>query len=310
MFERCVSVLVAVQLLASLFLPIPLSTAAFQAGADEQASSSFLIRKRVVEVQATFTVRDRHGHEVSDVEQANVEVFQDGEKASVIWFRQAQDVPLRLMLLVDTSDSMGPGLRDAARTAEELVKEFVRPDVDSLMVQSFATEGGPRHSGSPQIVTAAFRGIRAEGQTSLYDTIFDTCQALESSGSGPERRVILLLSDGEDTWSHHALQDTIAMAQRANVSIYAVTAHSRRLVVRGDDVLRQMAEETGGEAIILHRYGQLEGAFSNVARDLRTHYVVGFRPSENPGRFGFHPLKILVDKAGATVRARAGYYSQ
>src|SRR5205807_1501685 len=85
-----------------------------------------------------------------------------------------------------------------------------------------------------------FRSLRSDGPTALYDSIFAAMPQLNALSTRPVRRILILFSDGEDNWSEHNLEDTIAAAQQADTAIYAITAHSHRYIYVGDKVLRQL----------------------------------------------------------------------
>jgi Ca-activated chloride channel family protein len=122
------------------------------------------------------------------------------------------------------------------------------------------------------------------------------------------RRVIILLSDGEDNDSRHGRAEALELAQRLDIVIYAITAHSRRYEYQGDSILRQIAAATGGRAFVLSNFDQAEKAFVQIEAELRTQYSLTFRPGSRMP-CGFHTILVRYSDRKMRVRARDGYYS-
>src|SRR5262249_37248565 len=152
-------------------------------------------------------------------------------------------------------------LPQAARMTDNFLHELTRPHLDSITVATFGAKA--RELGSARLLNTGWGPLKAEGKTALYNRSSNACQQWPTR-EPEERHVIVLLSDGEDTWSRHALRDTIDMAVRSDASIYAISAHKRRVHFAGDDVLLEMAEATGGKAFIVPRYDNLAGVFAAI----------------------------------------------
>jgi Ca-activated chloride channel homolog len=144
------------------------------------------------------------------------------------------------------------------------------------------------------------------GQTALYDALISTAGILRSTT--PARRVMLLLSDGEDNYSRATLAEALEALQQANIAVYSVTVHSPRLEYPGDGIVRQLAAATGGRAFLLRHFAGLSRVLANMENDLRSQYIVGFRPLGSLGPDEFHDVKVLSLKRGTHIRARTGYY--
>jgi Ca-activated chloride channel family protein len=271
-------------------------------------SKNYTIYRRVNEVHVAFTAQDRHGRYLRGLTKSDIAVSEDSRQVeSLTALYGYEELRQDVLVLVDTSDSMAKGLPQAARMTNNFLHELARPQLDSITVASFAAQA--RDLGSARLLNTGLGPLKAEGQTALYDTIYDACQQW-TNREPEERHVIVLLSDGEDTWSRHALRDTIDMAVRSDASIYAISAHKRRVHYTGDDVLLEMAEATGGKAFIVPRYDNLAGVFAAIQQDMRAHYVVGFRPTGTAGRQGYHAIAIQIRNVDARVRAREGYFEK
>jgi VWFA-related protein len=180
--------------------------------------------------------------------------------------------------------------------------------VDRASILVFAASPRMLASGEPQLVATGLDQVQAGGQTALYDSVYAAAQALSNQEVQPVRRVIILLSDGEDNWSRHNLQDAIAIAQDADLAIYPITAHRRRLEYAGDRPLQQLAEATGGQAFVLSRFSEAATVFDKIAAELRAQYILSFRPMATTS--GFHRVSISVrNRKSLIVRWRAGYFT-
>lgn len=268
----------------------------------------FTVHKEVEEVRLSFTVRDAHGKLVSGLTQDDFAVLTDGKPgAEITSFYQHEDLPLRVALVLDTSESMRRQIAAEEQAARAFLAQTVRPEMDKVSVVAFAAKSCAAEGGEPRLTPTASRDRKGAGQTALYDTIYEL--AREQIGTAepvPVRRMIIVLSDGEDNWSRHNLDETIVLAQQAEVVIYAVTAHSHRFEFPGDHVLRRLTEATGGQTFVLSRYDSMSKVFAAIAGELRGDYVVGFRPPS--GLCGFHSVKIAPRDRTLKVRAKTGYF--
>ncbi|HZQ67084.1 MAG TPA: VWA domain-containing protein [Terriglobales bacterium] len=262
----------------------------------------FTVRKQVEEARVTFSVQDARGGPVSGLTRDEVRVVNDGHVISQITsFYGYENVPLRLTILLDASDSMSRRVGDETQMARDLLRSIVRPGLDEARISSFA---GRAHSVA-EISQVGFQGLKAGGQTALYDAMYGEMASLNERSAGPVRRIMILFSDGEDNWSEHNLEDVIAAAQQADTAIYTITAHSHRYVYAGDRVLRQLAERTGGHAFFLRSFDKPELIYHAMQAELRAHYVLVFRPASASG---FHTLTIFPRNSRLKVRSRKGYY--
>ncbi|HET7441893.1 MAG TPA: VWA domain-containing protein [Terriglobales bacterium] len=273
--------------------------------------SGILFHKRVEEVDVTFAVRNRQGRALADLTPDDVTVFADGTAVpSLTSFHVGNNVPLQVTLMLDTSDSMGNGFSGEQAAAMSFLRNIIRPEIDEASVVAFATDpNAGQFRGQPQLLQTAVDHFRAAGQTALYDALYGATQESLISGQGQRaRRAIVLLSDGEDNWSRNNLQDVIESAQRSDVAIYAITAHSRKWEYPGDRVLNRLTAETGGCAFILDNFSHADQAFARIAAELRSQYRLSFRAPA--ARLGYHSLHISLRRQGKwQVRSRTGYFS-
>jgi Ca-activated chloride channel family protein len=307
---------VVVKSAVSLFLAAALSagpgaSAPSTPGVSRSAeTASFTIRKRVEETHLSFSVKDRHGNAVAGLKAADLLVVEDGLPVKDITsFYRYDDLPLRVVVMLDTSDSMRDGFATERRMAESMLGRMVRSSADEVSIVSFSATSQTTQSGERGSVLTEVRKLRPAGQTALYDTLCKSVQALiDRPEITPVRRAIVLFSDGEDDWSRHNLLDVIALAQQAEVPVYAISVHSRKLEFPGDPIMRRLAEATGGRAFFPGNYDHFEKIYQAIHSDLRAHYVIGFRPDERAKLPGYHTLKLAIPERKVEIRARTGYY--
>ena len=293
----------AIMLAGALAVPAAAQTQAAIAAPAESppAPASLTIRRLVPEVEMVFAAQDHRGHPVLNLSPPQIRVFDNGAAAAVTSFQPAAALPLRVTLLLDASDSMRPGFAAQRQAALAFLRRLQRDGSDQVCTLVFAARQAPEDASDPAGVLSA---RQLGGQTALYDALAAAAATLQSSA--PARRVLLLLSDGDDNYSRSTLSDAIATLQRWNIAVFSVTVHNPRLEFPGDRVLRQLAEATGGRAFLLRNYAQGDRIFAAFQKELRGQYVVGFRPAGRLAGGEFHSVKIVAP--GITIRARSGYY--
>ena len=284
------------------------STARDNSGAD--LPEVVTIRKDVREVQVIFTASDESKQPVEGLTREEISLLQDGEAVSAISaFRFDRNLPLQLVLLVDTSDSMQAGFKQEQRAAAEFLGRIIRPGFDSSAVLEFAAQVTVRDQGSLESAVGNQPKTIAV-QTALYDALLTATRSMTvpDPSATLSRRAIILLSDGEDNFSLHSLQEAIASAERAGIAVYSISAHGPGRQAGGDEVLRGLAADTGGHAFVLRSYADAGGVFQQIEQELRSQYLVAFTPSSN-GLCGHHRLEIVPRDRKLQVRSREGYFN-
>ncbi|HKN34271.1 MAG TPA: VWA domain-containing protein [Terriglobales bacterium] len=298
--------------LAAVLLVIPAS--AFPAAIPASSSNIpvpgiLTIRKRVEEVQIVFTVQD--GNQlVTDLTGDQLALWEDGQPIPAITtFRERFDLPLRVGLLVDRSDSMQKGFAAEQQAARRFLQRLLRPNIDSIFLADFSTHVSisQAHLG-PQLISTELQSMQANGLTALYDALFEASRhsMMSEKESQPVRRVIILLSDGEDNYSRYSLEDAIAAAQESEIVIYAVTAHKGH-ARPGDAALRRLADATGGRAFMLKSFDRVDEVFAQMENELRTQYSVTFHPL-SAQQCGYHSVELRPTNPRLRIHARDGYY--
>ncbi len=310
--------------LAILFFSVLLPCAHTQAIANRSATrviepydataAGFAVRKQVDEVRLLFAVVDEHGRPVPHLTREDFSIVDDRKPVeSITEFRMIDDVPLRIALLIDTSDSVQRQFAQEQQAATTLILRLMRP-LDEGFAAAFSGKLAlpltlSREAGE---MAAAVRRLRNTpvGVTALYDALLEAEQFLAgNSEQAAVRRVLLLLSDGEDNFSLRSLSDVIATAQRANIGIYPICIHPRRNS-RGIDVLRQLAAATGGRAWFPSSNSEISKHLDQINDELRAQYMVAYRPVALLPDGRFHAIQITSTRGRKlSVHVASGYYA-
>ncbi|HVO80203.1 MAG TPA: VWA domain-containing protein [Terriglobales bacterium] len=290
----------------------PTPTGKPPAPADEAATT---IRAFVNEVNVVFTVTDKHGHYVRNLKKSDFAVLDDSRPAAEIRsFHSESDLPLQVGLLVDASNSVRDRFKFEQEAAIEFLNQTVRPKYDQAFVVGFdvTPEVTQDFTDNTEALSRGVRELRPGGGTAMYDAIYFACRdkLMKHTQSGPVRRAIILLSDGDDNQSHVSREEAIEMAQRAEVIIYTISTNISGTRGRADKVLERIADATGGRSFFPFQLNDVADAFSEIQDELRSQYALSYKPADFRADGRFHTIEILAqNKKGLKVRARHGYYA-
>ncbi len=268
----------------------------------------------VTRVNMLFTVTDKKGRFITDLTKDDFQLTEGKKGQNINQFTAESDLPLRLGILVDTSNSIRDRFKFEQQAATEFINSVLRPRQDKLMIVSFdtAAELVSDLSDDSEKLNKAIRDLRPGGGTALYDAIFYACRdklALDQP-KDKFRRAIVILSDGDDNQSRVTRDQALEMAQKADVVIYAISTNISRIENDGDKVLRYLAAETGGQAFFPFKVQDLSQSFENIANELRHQYNIFYRPEPLVTDGLYHPVVLKVKtRKDLVVRARKGYYA-
>ncbi|MBV8842003.1 MAG: VWA domain-containing protein [Bryobacterales bacterium] len=272
------------------------------------------IRFDVTRVGVLFTVSDKKGRFITDLTKDEFEISENKKPQKIAEFTAESDLPLRLAILIDTSNSIRERFKFQQEAATSFIETVVRHGRDRAMLVSFDTSAElvSDLTDDTQKLSAAVRDLRPGGGTALYDAIFFACRDKLMKEQPPEkfRRAMVLLSDGEDNQSHWTRDQALEMAQKADVVIYTISTNISHIDTDGDKVLRYFAQETGGSAFFPFKASDLAQSFENIANELRHQYIALYRPEPLKADGLYHKLEIKVkNRKDLVVRARQGYYA-
>ena len=269
------------------------------------------IRTEVDLVNVIFSAVDRHDHLVRSLKIDDFAVFEDKQPQKIEFFSDlssGSDVPLTIALLIDTSGSVKNKLQYEKSTAAEFFKNILRKNKDLALIIQFDSDVNlvQDFTEDPARLVAALDTLEAGNSTALYDAVYLAVDDKLAAETG--RKVILVITDGDDTASKLRKEQAIEAAQRKDVLIYGIG-------VRGDyssnfGVLKKFAEETGGSFFSPHpRIDEIQAAFRAIGEELQGQYSLAYR-STNRNRDGsFRNIEIRCKASGVRIKARKGYYA-
>jgi VWFA-related protein len=318
----------AFTLLFSLALPAaqqaPVSAPPAQTPPPQQPA----IRVTTGLVHLVVTVTDKHHELVTDLNQSDFKILENGVPQDITFFGRETDLPLRIALLLDTSNSIRQRLEFEKDAAIDFLNKVIRRDKDLAFLITFDNEPQVIQDYTDEIglLNAAIRDQRAGGATALNDAIW-LASARLSKAPPPRaeesdvRRVTVLISDGHDTLSDHALSDASDSSIRSEAVVYTVSTNTDWLSLSdpgkpkkynmddGDRVLQRLADETGGRAFFPYRVDDLAQSFADIGTELRSQYFIGYTPKVEPSSGEYRKIVVEADRKNLVVRSRRGYYA-
>jgi len=275
----------------------------------------FIYRVPVNEVNVVFTVTDKHGRYVKDLKKEDFKVIDDAKPADEIKdFRNQTDLPLQVGLLVDASNSVRDRFKFEQESAIEFLNQTVRPKYDIAFIVGFdvTPEVTQDFTDNTEHLSRGVHALRPGGGTAMFDALYFSCRdkLMKAPRSGPVRRAIILLSDGDDNQSHVTREEAIEMAQRAEVIVYTISTNISGSKGKGDKVLERIADATGGHAFFPFQIREVADAFAQIQDELRSQYAVSYKPADFKQDGRYRTIEIVaMDRKNLHVRSRRGYFA-
>jgi VWFA-related protein len=289
-------------------------TTGLPAGEPGEAEGTTTIIVRAEEIPVIFTVTDKRGRFIKDLKQTDLRVIDDGRPAEAVRsFRQETDLPLRVGLVIDASNSIRERFKFEQEAAIEFLSTIVRPKQDRAFVLGFDSvwEVTQDFTDNTEKLANGVRMLRPGGGTALYDAIYYASRdkLLKLSEKGTVRKAIILLSDGEDNQSRVTREEAIEMALRAEVIVYPISTNVSGTVNKGDKVLERIAEATGGRAFFPFKIQDVANAFHDIQDELRSQYAISYKPANFLADGRYRTIEIEPANKKYRVRARKGYFA-
>lgn len=261
-----------------------------------------------------MSVTDKKGRFVTNLSKDEFEVIEKKKQQNILEFVSESNLPLRLAIVVDTSNSIRDRFRFQQEAAIEFVKSVVRAGTDRAIVVSFDTSAQLAVDLTDDVakLERAIRDLRPGGGTALYDAIYFACKEklMQDQPMYKFRRALVLLSDGDDNQSRYTRDQALEMAQKADVVLYTISTNITRIQSEGDKVLKYLSQETGGMTFFPFKASDLAQSFENIANELRSQYAILYRPEPLVLDGNYHPVEIRIkNRKDLQVRTRKGYYA-
>ena len=272
------------------------------------------IKVDVTRVNVLFTVTDKKGRFITDLGKDDFSVTENKKSQVIQEFTAETDLPLRIAILIDTSNSIRDRFKFEQEAAIEFINSVLRPREDKAMVVSFdtAAELVADLMDDPEKLAKSIRNLRPGGGTALYDAIYFACRdrLQQDQPRHKFRRAVIIVSDGDDNQSRVTRDQALEMAQKADVVIYSISTNISKIEGDGDKVLRYLSLETGGQAFFPFKVQDLAQSFENIANELRRQYNIFYRPEPLKADGLYHSISVRVNgRKDLVVRARKGYYA-
>jgi Ca-activated chloride channel homolog len=275
----------------------------------------------VLNVPLMVSVTDNKGKLITNLVKEDFKIFEDGKPQTIRTYSRETDLPLSIALLVDSSGSVIEQIKFEQAAAIDFFFNTMKRRKDRGIVIGF--DSVPRvlsdstHDGftdEPERLADAVRKIKAGGGTAVYDAVYGAVQQKLSHEDGERRRLLILISDGDDTSSKKSLTEALEMAQRHDTTIYAISTNKTsdtrsRDKVRGDDVIQKMVDETGGKAYFPLKLDDLAADFQKIGQELRSQYVISYAPINQDLDGTYRKVRIEVSNKKYTARTRLGYFA-
>jgi VWFA-related protein len=265
------------------------------------------------EVNLIFTVTDKNGRFITGLKQQNFGLLDNGRPPErVINFTQQTNLPLRVGVMMDTSNSIRQRFQFEQDSATEFFLQILHRG-DSAFVEGFdvRVDIAQDYTNNIDLLNQAVHKLRPGGGTAFYDALYTTCrdQMLTLKPETAVRRALIIVSDGHDNSSRAQEQDAIKMCQRAETIVYTISTNISPTKDSADDTLKRIADATGGRAFFPNRIEDVANGFHAIQEELRSQYSLQYRPAEFVQDGSFRTIYLVTMDARYKVNARKGYFA-
>jgi Ca-activated chloride channel family protein len=278
-------------------------------------------------VTVPFNVTDKKNRYINDLAKDDIEVLEDNKEQTVFSFEKQTDLPITIAMLIDISGSQEWTLPEEKAAGQRFFRKVLRPrkdlaavvtfEHDSVLMQDLTSDieklnralddvrlpagtATMRRGGTPPINNS---GV---GSTAMFDSIYSVSSDLLRREAG--RRVIILVTDGEDTSSSVKMREAIERTWRSEIIVYSIGIGGPMGVDSG--TLKKIAAETGGRAFFPKNEDDLDKAYVQIDEDLRSQYILAYTPANSVKDGSFRTIQVKIKNHGdLTVRHRRGYFA-
>lgn len=283
---------------------------------ERQSEPTTTLRVDVNLVNVFVTVTDEHGAPIGGLKKENFVLKEDGQEQKIAVFDKESALPLSIALAIDTSLSTRHDLPLEQASAKRFAHAILRP-VDALSVYAFSEvvhEATPGYTSDLKRIDQGIDHLRLGASTAMFDAVYLASRALDHRKG---RKVLVLITDGEDVDSKIEYKEALRAAEEAEAIIYSIIIvpieSSAGREIGGEHALIQLSDDTGGKYYYATSASQLDDAFAKISDELRTQYLLAYYPSQRTSMSEFRRIEVQVagvpDAAAYRVRHRAGYYT-
>jgi VWFA-related protein len=286
-------------------------------------AGELVFRSQVNEVSVLFTVA-QSGKFMGDLSANDITIHDDNKPpAAIIGFRTQRELPLRVGLVIDTSDSVHSRFHFEQQAAIAFLRQVISRNDDLAFVMGFnnSVEVTQDFAGDHAVLSQGVERLKVGGGTALYNAVYESCEKLTRH---PEKdivaRVMVILSDGQNNSGKVTLNEAIKAAEDTDVTIYSISTNfdstsdpaHQYSAEEGNANLRKLAEQTGGRVLFPGGAKEVGKAFVKIGEELRSRYAVSYRPADFASDGRYRKISIEAHKSGEKlhIRARKGYYAR
>jgi len=291
----------------------PQNPAALQQHDEQLPPGTATIQTYVNEVDLIFTVLDKNGHFVTGLQQQGFGLLDDGRPPlRVRQFVQQTNLPLRVGIMLDTSSSIRERFQFEQEAATDFLLQVLHP-ADRAFVEGFDvnTDVSQDFTNRVDMLDTGIRKLRPGGGTAMFDSLYKTCrdQMLTLQQNVSVRKAIVLVSDGDDDYSRVLESEAIKMCQRAETIVYTISTDTSPTKDKGDDILQEIADATGGQAFFPRRIDDVALGFRNIEEELRSQYLLEYVPADFKRDGAFRTIYLHSLDPRYSVRTKKGYFA-
>jgi VWFA-related protein len=284
------------------------------AGQSQTDDTQTIVHLGVNEVNLIFTVTDKHGHYIPNLQQSDFALLDDQKApARVNSFHQQINLPLRVGIVIDASTSIRSRFQFEQQSATEFLLDILKAKSDRAFVMGFDVTPTVTQDWTNNIdaLETGVNRLRPGGGTALFDAVYTACRDKLLSERGPEpvRKAIVLISDGDDNQSRVYPDEVIKECERAETIIYAISTNWTPSRGKGDQVLTQMAESTGGRVFFPPSVEEMSNSFKEIEEELRSQYALTYTPADFKYDGAFRSIYLYCNDRRYQARAKKGYFA-
>jgi len=291
--------------------PAPAPAAQPATSAQDEPIQTLFIESN--EVNLVFAVTDKNGRFITGLRREDFALLDNHRPPeAVLRFGQQTNLPLRVGIMLDTSSSIRQRFKFEQDSAMDFLYQTLHRD-DRAFIEGFDVQIDleQNYSNNIDMLNQGISRLRPGGGTALYDALYKTCrdQMLTLRHDEAVRKVLVLVSDGDDNYSRALESDAIKECQRAETIVYAISTNISPSKDKGDDVLKAIAQATGGAAFYPVKLEDIAGYFKDIQEELRSQYMLVYRPADFKNDGSFRTIQLSAFNSRYHVRSKTGYFA-